>query len=57
MNDKTYLFTEEQLRVFLEDALVGVNQHIYLKSHQWAYQFLRELDIDEVYAEVIENYG
>ncbi len=56
MNDKTYLFTEQQLRIFLEDTLIGANQHIFLKSHGLVREFLKELDMDDLYEQVMANW-
>ncbi len=51
MTTKTYLFTEKQLRAFLHATIIGTVDDINSLSTK----FLKELDIDRAYAEVIKS--
>ena len=51
MSTKTYLFTEKQLHDFLHTTIIGTFDDINSLSTN----FLKELDIDSAYEEVIKN--
>ncbi len=53
MNDKTYIFTETQLRKFLHRAIIGANEDTYLESNLLAEEFVERFNIELAYKEMM----
>lgn len=55
MADKTYIFTEEQLKRFLYRTIIGATEDEYLTTHKLAEEFLERFSIDLAYEETMQD--